>query len=246
MFYNIMCLIKFTFVNLRRGNLAHISAKISRGRPSSCQLLADGLMADKSGLAGARGRYTGTTAELTAILKKYITGPGDIQYGTDAGCPIEQAKLKHYSALLRDLQALMPKMSFSVSQLKAALVPVAKPRSFGLAAKDRADFRKTCAQRIICMCGHVMKAARRVKPPAWVAEVMDNKLSVADMLATAPSSRSAAAVPAAEEPAAVPAAEDSVPETPRDPPSSDLEVEEQQQCDSDHDPWMSMARRCSA
>ena len=45
-------------------------------------------------MTGVCVRYTGNLLDMGAVLKKHISSPSDIQYGTDASCPVEQAALK--------------------------------------------------------------------------------------------------------------------------------------------------------
>lgn len=127
-------------------------------------------------MAASRQRYTGEHADLVRALAPSCTSPGWMVYEPDVKSKLSVPLIKKYGDLLRRLEGIQENLSFTKVQMEAALQTILEDDSkrWRIKPEDAKPWVVSTAAQIRCLCRHVMNAALRKPPPAWLQKVFED------------------------------------------------------------------------
>ena len=119
-----------------------------------------------------RPRYEGDAETLAAAILPSATNAGWLHYSTDMKDKIDVARIRTHAALIRRLYLLQANLSFTKTQVEAAMQIVLLKGHFSLADKHRVSWVKVTAQRMRVMCRHVSNTNTKATKPKWLKYVL--------------------------------------------------------------------------
>ena len=108
-----------------------------------------------------RPRYEGDAETLAAAILPSTTNAGWLHYSTEMKDKIDVARIRTHAALIQRLYLLQQNLSFTKTQVEAAMEIVLLQSHFRLADKHSASWVKVTALRMRAMCRHVSNTRKR-------------------------------------------------------------------------------------
>lgn len=129
----------------------------------------------------ARLRFNGSDNELLSVLRRHIPDPKALFYPTGRNSRRSPQMLIRHAAFLREVFALQPNMSFTLSTLQAVMKRHTTEQVDWFTNTDAADrWRTLMVERIQKMCRHAIAGYRKNKSADWVVKVFGKEGGEAD------------------------------------------------------------------